>query len=133
MFNNYYNDVSAEVGTKGDRIQDALQKVRRQIKLPLLQRSIAGGKNDAVFRYLSRGEISKDERINAAGRILREDVLGDIISDAITIDQSALSLAIQNNLDTLPEISKALAEGRIDTNRAQELNRAFNNLKANYE
>jgi len=132
MFNNYYNDVSADVGTKGDRIHAALQKVRRQIKLPLLQRSIAGGKNDAVFRYLSRGEISKDERVNAAGRILREEVLGDIISDAITIDQSALSLAIQNNLDTLPEISKALAEGRIDTNKAQELNRAFNNLKAKY-
>ena len=132
MFNNYYNDVSAEVGTKGDRIQEALQKVRRQIKLPLLQRTIARGKNDAVFRYLSRGEVSSDQRVNEAGRILREEVLGDIISDAIAIDQNDLTMAIQNNLDTLPEIEKALAEGRIDANKAQELNRAFNNLKSKY-
>ncbi len=41
-------------------------------------------------------------------------------------------MAIQNNLDTLPEIEKALAEGRIDANKAQELNRAFNNLKSKY-
>ena len=133
MFNNYYNDVSAEVGTKGDRIQEALMvQVKRQIKLPLLQRSIAGGKNDAVFRYLSRGELSKDSRVNAAGKILREEVLGDIISDAIKIDSGVLESAIQNNLSTLPEIEKALAEGRIDTAKAQQLNKAFNNLKAKY-
>ena len=132
MFNNYYNDVSAEVGTKGDRIQEALRQVKRQIKLPLLQRSIAGGKNDAVFRYLSRGELSKDSRVNAAGKILREEVLGDIISDAIKIDAGVLESAIQNNLSTLPEIEKALAEGRIDTAKAQQLNKAFNNLKVKY-
>jgi hypothetical protein len=70
-------------------------------------------KNDAVFRYLSRGEQSTDSKLNEAGSLFR-DLLGEEINSEIKISRESLKQSILNNVDTLPEVQQALTEGRID-------------------
>ena len=129
-FINYYNDVNAEVGTKGAIIEKATQNIRKYFKLPFAK-SISKKKNDATFRYLTRGERSTDETVNKAGEEYR-NMLGTITSPEIVIDRQALKQHIKNNLDILPEIQQALDEGRISVDKSKRFLNYFNTLKETY-
>jgi len=131
MINNYYNDVSAEVGVKGAQVEKSLQLMRRYLKFPIFQRSVSKKKNDAVFRYLSRGEQSTDSKLNEAGSLFR-DLLGEEINSEIKISRESLKQSILNNVDALPEVQQALTEGRIDQTVADQLNNTFNEIKQTY-
>jgi len=114
MFDQYYNNVSSDIGNYADAMEAALGKVRRTLKLPVLQRSMSKRKNDEIFRVLSRDEsgvapldnpnatIASDVR--EAATIFRRDVLGELISPELKITKDTLIEALKNDLETLPEI-----------------------------
>ena len=50
MFDQFYNNVNSDIGNYSDSMEAALGKVRRTLKLPVLQRSMSKKKNDEIFR-----------------------------------------------------------------------------------
>ena len=114
MFDQFYNNVNSDIGNYSDSMEAALGKVRRTLKLPVLQRSMSKKKNDEIFRVLSRdangiaplddpnANISSD--IREAAQIIRTDVLGELISPEIKITKDTILEALENDLEVLPEI-----------------------------
>ena len=131
-FVNHYNDVSAEVGTKGDKIDKAINKIRRSIKLPVIMRDFSEKKNKELYSFLAKGTPTKNKKVMKAGTILRDEFYGKIISPEIKIDSTSLSKAILDNQESLPELNKAFEEGRINKDKYNRLTKAFTNLKNTY-
>ena len=131
-FINYYNDVSAEVGTKSDKIEKAINKIRRSVKLPIIMRDFSKKQNKELYEFLAKGKVSKNERVNEAGRILRADFYGEILSPEIKISRDSLIKAVVDNQPSLPELDTALRENRISEPKFKRLEKAFTDLKSKY-
>ena len=123
-FEQHYNNVSAEIGDYGQRINEAMQKVRRAIKLPIAMRSLSKKTNDKLFDYMIEGreefikKYGDDPRntdIMKAGDILRDDVVGSLIRPEIKLTTKKLKEALRNDLDLPPEI-EALQDPELKAN-----------------
>ena len=134
---NYYNNVSGNIGDKSDKINDALQNIRRAVKLPILQRSISKRKNDEVYRVLSRKNkegvsllddptVRIDPDVRATAEALR-GVLGEVTTPEIKLTKDSITEALRNNLDLPPEI-ELMPDGDVKT----DLINKFNNIKRDY-
>jgi hypothetical protein len=137
MLDNYYNNVSGHIGDKSDKINDALQNIRRAVKLPILQRSISKRKNDEVYRVLSRDNkdgvpllddptVRIDPDVRATAEALR-GVLGEVTTPEIKLTKDSITEALRNNLDLPPEI-ELMPDGDVKT----DLINKFNNIKRDY-
>ena len=63
-------------------IDDAFQTIRRSFKLPLVMGSMSSKKNKELYNVLVYNKPSKDQNINEAATVLRDQVLGNIIQEA---------------------------------------------------
>ena len=137
MLDNYYNNVSGDIGTKSQKIDQALQNIRRAVKLPILQRSISKRKNDEVYRVLSRTNengvsllddpnVRIDPDVRETARVLR-DVLGKVEVEEVTLTKESIQEALRNNLDIPPEVA-AMPDGDVKI----DLINKFNAIKQDY-
>ena len=137
MLDNYYNNVSGDIGTKSQKIDQALQNIRRAVKLPILQRSISKRKNDEVYRVLSRTNeegvsllddptVRIDPDVRETATVLR-DVLGKVEVEEVTLTKESIQEALRNNLDIPPEVA-AMPDGDVKT----DLINKFNAIKRDY-
>ena len=137
MMDNYYNNVSGNIADKGKKIDEALQNIRRAVKLPILQRSMSKRKNDEVYRVLSRTNeegvsllddptVRIDPDVRATATVLR-DVLGKVDVEEVTLTKESIKEALRNNLDMPPEVA-AMPDGDVKT----DLINKFNAIKQDY-
>jgi len=129
---NYYDKVSKDVGTYARPLDEALNKVRRSIKAPLIQGSISQKKNKDLFNMLMYGTESKDANIQSAAKQIREQILGVDIQAQIKLDSDSLFDSIVNQKDTLSKLEEAKQSGKIDNNKIQQTESTFNYLKKFY-
>jgi len=137
MMDNYYNNVSGSIADKGQKVDQALQNIRRAVKLPILQRSISKRKNDEVYRVLSRTNeegvsllddptVRIDPDVRETARVLR-DVLGKVEVEEVTLTKESIQEALRNNLDIPPEVA-AMPDGDVKI----DLINKFNAIKQDY-
>ena len=129
---NYYDKVSKDVGTYARPLDEALNKVRRSIKAPLIQGSISSKKNKALYNMLMYGTESKDASVREAAEKIRNDILGTDIQNQIELDKDSLFESIINQKDTLDKVQEAQQTGKIDNNKVNEIQGDFNYLKKFY-
>ena len=80
-FNSFYDDSSSDVGEFGNISEDAFQRIKRVLKVPVAMRDIPKKKMNELHDVMTKGIVSTDERINEAAEILRRDVYGTKGSD----------------------------------------------------
>ena len=129
---NYYDKVSKDVGTYARPLDEALNKVRRSIKAPLIQGSISSKKNKALYNMLMYGTESKDASVREAAEKIRNDILGTDVQNQIELDKDSLFESIINQKDTLDKVQEAQQTGKIDNNKVNEIQGDFNYLKKFY-
>ena len=137
MMDNYYNNVSGSIADKGQKVDQALQNIRRTVKLPILQRSMSKRKNDEVYRVLSRTNeegvsllddpnVRIDPDVRETATVLR-DVLGKVEVEEVTVTKESIQEALRNNLDIPPEVA-AMPDGDVKI----DLINKFNAIKQDY-
>ena len=131
-FENYFNNVSSDIGNYSKQIDDAFQTIRRSFKLPLVMGSMSSKKNKELYNVLVYNKPSKDQNINEAATVLRDQVLGNIIQDEVKITDKSILNSLKNNSKTLIEIDKGIQLKTLDQNTTTELNSLYNNLRDTY-
>ena len=131
-FENYFNNVNSDIGNYSKQIDDAFQTIRRSFKLPLVMGSMSSKKNKELYNVLVYNKPSKDQNINEAATVLRDQVLGNIIQDEVKITDKSILNSLKNNSKTLIEINKGIQLKTLDQNTAAELNSLYNNLRNAY-
>ena len=129
---NYNDNVSKDVGTYARTMDEALSKVRRSIKAPLIQGSVSSKKNRALFDVLMYGAESKDVNVKEASEQIREQLLGKPLQSQIKLDKQSLFSSITKQKDSLDKLEKAKASGKLDIAQAQQIENTFNTLKNNH-
>ena len=129
---NYNDNVSKDVGTYARTMDEALSKVRRSIKAPLIQGSVSSKKNRALFDVLMYGAESKDVNVKEASEQIREQLLGKPLQPQIKLDKQSLFSSITKQKDSLDKLEKAKASGKLDIAQAQQIENTFNTLKNNH-
>tara|TARA_R100000388_G_scaffold35578_1_gene27718 strand:+ start:3474 stop:7148 length:3675 start_codon:yes stop_codon:yes gene_type:complete len=129
---NYNDNVSKDVGTYARTMDEALSKVRRSIKAPLIQGSVSSKKNRALFDVLMYGAESKDVNVREASEQIREQLLGKPLQPQIKLDKQSLFSSITKQKDSLDKLEKAKASGKLDIAQAQQIENTFNTLKNNH-
>ena len=127
-FENYMNNVNADIGNFSQRMDEAFQDIRRSIKLPLLMGSMSKRKNRELFNYLEYGTRSKDEKVNQAGEVLRS-VLGNVTQNQIKITDKSIEKAVKEGKNTLPELEEARRRNKITPEKYNKLKTLFNTIK----
>ena len=131
-FENYFNNVNSDIGNYSKQIDDAFQNLRRSFKLPLIMGSISKKKNKELYNALVYNKRSKNENINQAATLLRNEVLGKIIRDEVKITDKSILTALKNNDQTLNEINQGVQSQTLNQNTAAELDSLFQSLKKEY-
>ena len=137
MMDNYYNNVSGSIADKGQKVDQALQNIRRAVKLPILQRSMSKRKNDEVYRVLSRKNeegvsflddptIQIDPDVRETATVLR-DVLGKVNVEEVTLTKESIKEALKDNLGVPFEIA-SMPDGDVKTGLINK----FNAIKQDY-
>ena len=130
-FENYMNNVNADIGNFSQRMDEAFQNVRRSIKLPLLMGSMSKRKNKELFKYLEYGIKSKDEKVNQAGEVIR-NVLGKVTQNEVKITPETIEKAVKEGKNTLPELEEARRRNRITLETYNKLRGLFNTIRQRF-
>ena len=109
-FEQYYNNVSSQITDSSQRLDDAIMRVRRETKIPILMGSVSKKNNDKLYKAITRDEVfndpALDPEIKQASTIIRDEVLGKIIQPEVKVTRDVLLDALKNDLETLPEIDQ---------------------------
>jgi len=130
-FENYFNNINADIGNFSQRIDESFQNIRRSIKLPLLMGSMSKRKNRELFNYLEYGTRSKNEKVNQAGEVLR-NVLGNVTQNQIKITGKSIEKAVKEGKNTLPELEEARRRNRITSENYNKLQNLFNTISQRF-
>ena len=130
-FEQYYNNVSAQITDSSQRLDDALMRVRREIKLPLIMRSIPKKKNDKLFEAIvyedKFNDPSLDTETRRAATIIKDEVLGKIVQPEVKITRDVLLDALKNDIESLPQID-AIQDPELKTS----LQETYNTLRQEF-
>ena len=129
---NYYDNVSADVGSYARSLDTAISKVRRDIKAPLIQKSVSKKKNKELFDMLMYGTESKDIKVRESAKQIREEILGQAQQTEIKLDKKSFLDSIIKQKSTLAQLEKAKATGKINKAKVQNIENTFNFLKKDY-
>jgi len=130
-FENYMNNVNADIGNFSQRMDESFQDIRRSIKLPLLMGSMSKRKNKELFKYLEYGIRSKDEKVNQAGEVIR-NVLGKVTQNEVKITPETIEKAVKEGKNTLPELEEARRRNRITSETYNKLRGLFNTIRQRF-
>jgi hypothetical protein len=132
-YENYFNNVNADIGNFSQEIDNAFQEVRRDVKLPFVMSAIAKSKNKDLYNNLVYKKQSKDERVNQAAEILRKEVLGEVTRNESKITSESIINSLKNDDDVLPEIQEGLRNKTITQQKANQLTALYNNIKQKWK
>jgi len=127
-FENYMNNVNADIGNFSQRMDESFKDIRRSIKLPLLMGSMSKRKNKELFNYMEYGIRSKDEKVNQAGEVIR-NVLGKVTQNEVKITPQTIEKAVKEGKNTLPELEEARKRNRITPENYNKFKTLFNTIK----
>ena len=130
-FENYFNNINADIGNFSQRIDESFNAIRRDIKLPLLMGSMSKRKNRELFDYLENNKRSTDEKVNQAGEVLRS-VLGNVTQNQIKITDKSIEKAIKEGKNTLPELEEARRKNKITPENYNKLQNLFNTISQRF-
>ena len=130
-FENYFNNINADIGNFSQRIDESFNAIRRDIKLPLLMGSMSKRKNRELFDYLENNKRSTDEKVNQAGEVLRS-VLGNVTQNQIKITDKSIEKAVKEGKNTLPELEEARRRNRITSENYNKLQNLFNTISQRF-
>ena len=130
---NHFNNVSADIGTFSEQIDNAFQDVRRSFKLPMIMGSIGKAKNKDLYNNLVYDIKSKDNNINLAADSLRTNVLGEITRKESKITTGSLLDSLKNGTDVLTEVQEGLRNKTIPQEKANQLLTLYNNVKQKWD
>ena len=130
---NHFNNVSADIGTFSEQIDNAFQDVRRSFKLPMVMGSIGKAKNKDLYNNLVYDIKSKDNNINLAADSLRTNVLGEITRKESKITTGSLLDSLKNGTDVLTEVQEGLKNKTITQEKANQLLTLYNNVKQKWD
>jgi len=76
-FNSFYDDSSSDIGKFSELNRNAFDKVKRTLKVPVIQKDISKKKmNDLYYAVTNRDVIPKDKKTYESSEIIRNDILG---------------------------------------------------------
>ena len=127
-FENYMNNVNADIGNFSQRMDESFKDIRRSIKLPLLMGSMNKRKNKELFNYLEYGTRSKDEKVNQAGEVIRS-ILGKVTQNEVKITTKSIIAAVKEGKNSLAELEEARKRNRITPENYNKLKTLFNTIK----
>jgi len=130
-FENYFNNINADIGNFSQRIDESFNAIRRDIKLPLLMGSMSKRKNRELFDYLENNKRSTDEKVNQAGEVLRS-VLGNVTQNQIKITDKSIEKAVKEGKNTLPELEEARRRNKITPENYNKLQNLFNTISQRF-
>ena len=130
-FENYFNNINADIGNFSQRIDESFNAIRRDIKLPLLMGSMSKRKNRELFDYLENNKRSTDEKVNQAGEVLRS-VLGNVTQNQIKITDKSIEKAVKEGKNTLPELEEARRKNKITPENYNKLQNLFNTISQRF-
>ena len=132
-FENHFNNVSADIGTFSQQIDNSFQDVRRSFKIPLLMGSIGKAKNKDLYNNLVYDIKSKDNNINLAADSLRKNVLGEVTRKQSKITAKSILASLKNGTDVLTEVQEGLNNNTITQEKANQLLTLYTNIKQKWD